>query len=292
MTRGRDSANCSRATCDDAGESDLALARTDRDSGRGRRVALAPRCCFRSGPICCSLRSLLLLLEWFINPRSESHGVWRVNPPGCGMAHHESAIRQYRVCQAAVLLAVDWLAAALVSLPRPPLGGVDCRARVIIAAVDLDARRSADNHTSEQSHTEERIFAYDLSRSIPPSLRHWMKEATKTLAPATDDRIYVFGADERSGSRLERRIECRCAKSVIQPEKTNLENLAEYPALAAPPRRAASSCLPTAGKPRERRAAVAGGGCGGNQDLSDVAGRAPGHRQCGGDQNARAEPGQ
>ncbi|MGH7875600.1 MAG: hypothetical protein ACREQO_25690, partial [Candidatus Binatia bacterium] len=28
--------------------------------------------------------------------------------------------------------------------------------------------------TSQQSHTEERIFAYDLSRSIPPSMRRWM----------------------------------------------------------------------------------------------------------------------
>ena len=42
--------------------------------------------------------------------------------------------------------------------------------------------------TSQHSHSEERIFAYDLSRSTPPSLRRWMAEATKTLAPAPDDR--------------------------------------------------------------------------------------------------------
>ncbi len=78
--------------------------------------------------------------------------------------------------------------------------------------------------TSQQSHTEERIFAYDLSRSSPPSMRRWMGEATKALAPASDDRIYVFGADSVQAPGLKQALNAD-AQSVIHPEKTNLENL-------------------------------------------------------------------
>ena len=78
--------------------------------------------------------------------------------------------------------------------------------------------------TSQQSHTEERIFAYDLSRSTPPSLRHWMMEATKTLAPATDNRVYIFGGDSVQAPGLKEALNAD-AQAGIHPEKTNLENL-------------------------------------------------------------------
>lgn len=78
--------------------------------------------------------------------------------------------------------------------------------------------------TSQQSRTEERIFAYDLSRSTPPSLRRWMVETTKTLAPARDDRVYVFGAEAVQVPGLKEAL-ATDGQSVVQPEKTNLENL-------------------------------------------------------------------
>src|SRR5258707_15120872 len=43
--------------------------------------------------------------------------------------------------------------------------------------------------TSEQTQNDERIFAYDLSQSIPASMRQWMVKATKELAPTRQDRI-------------------------------------------------------------------------------------------------------
>ena len=79
--------------------------------------------------------------------------------------------------------------------------------------------------TSEHSRNQERVFVYDLSRSMPPSLRGWMKNATETLAPARGDRIFVFGAETAQARGLNDALNPDAAQSVIQPERTNLENL-------------------------------------------------------------------
>jgi Ca-activated chloride channel family protein len=79
--------------------------------------------------------------------------------------------------------------------------------------------------TSEQARSQERVFAYDLSRSMPPSLRGWMKRATETLAPTRADRIFVFGAETAPAPGLNEVLNPDAAQSVIQPGKTNLENL-------------------------------------------------------------------
>jgi hypothetical protein len=53
----------------------------------------------------------------------------------------------------------------------------------------------ADPHfVTEQSTEQERIFAYDLSRSIAPAMRRWMAKATEAnLGPKRGDRIFIFG---------------------------------------------------------------------------------------------------
>ena len=79
--------------------------------------------------------------------------------------------------------------------------------------------------TSEHSRNQERVFAYDLSRSMPPSLRGWMKSATETLAPARGDRIFVFGAETAQARGLTDVLNPDTAQSLIRPDKTNLENL-------------------------------------------------------------------
>jgi hypothetical protein len=58
--------------------------------------------------------------------------------------------------------------------------------------------------TSQQSRQEERIFAYDVSRSVPPSLRPWMESATKQLAPGNSDRIYTFGGAAKESANLKK----------------------------------------------------------------------------------------
>src|SRR5574341_704083 len=93
--------------------------------------------------------------------------------------------------------------------------------------------------TKEQTQIEERIFAYDQSRSISPSMRRWMAGATKGLAPTGQDRVFVFGAEAKemtdaSGARSED----GAAKPDVDGEKTNLENLfATLLALPAAPDR-------------------------------------------------------
>jgi uncharacterized membrane protein len=85
---------------------------------------------------------------------------------------------------------------------------------------------------SQQSRREERVFAYDVSRSVPIGLRQWMEKTTEKLAPRRDDRIYAFGAtaNERASSSQALSGDI----SAVQPEKTNLENLLST-VLALPP---------------------------------------------------------
>jgi len=85
---------------------------------------------------------------------------------------------------------------------------------------------------SEQARREERVFAYDVSRSVPTGMRQWMEKTTAALAPRRDDRIYAFAAaaDERASSSQALSGDI----SAAQPEKTNLENLLST-VLALPP---------------------------------------------------------
>ena len=77
--------------------------------------------------------------------------------------------------------------------------------------------------TSQESRQEERIFAYDVSRSVPASLRPWMESKSKELAPGISDRIYTFGAAAKETSNLKDAL--TADNSASQPDKTNLENL-------------------------------------------------------------------
>jgi uncharacterized membrane protein len=89
--------------------------------------------------------------------------------------------------------------------------------------------------TSQQSHQEERVFAYDVSRSIPTGMRRWMESATKELAPDRNDRFFVFGAAPHERPNLNEALSDKVSDS--RPEKTNLENLlTSLLALPAAPR--------------------------------------------------------
>ena len=89
--------------------------------------------------------------------------------------------------------------------------------------------------TSQQSRQEERIFAYDVSRSVPASMRHWMESATQQLAPNSSDRIYTFGGTAKESTNLKEAL--AGDSSASQPDKTNLENLlTSLLALPAAPR--------------------------------------------------------
>ena len=49
--------------------------------------------------------------------------------------------------------------------------------------------------STRQSRAQERIFAFDVSDSIPSSLRQWMKDSRNGIpAPGPNDRVFVFGS--------------------------------------------------------------------------------------------------
>ena len=89
--------------------------------------------------------------------------------------------------------------------------------------------------TSQQSRQEERIFAYDVSRSVPASIRPWMESKSKQLAPGKSDRIYTFGAEAKEAANFQEAL--TGSASAGQSDKTNLENLlTSLLALPAAPR--------------------------------------------------------
>jgi len=80
--------------------------------------------------------------------------------------------------------------------------------------------------TSEQAQSEERIFAYDVSQSVPAAMRRWMVKATKELAPSRQDRFFVFGAAAKESSAVgAAAIGDSAMQSGVDGQKTNLENL-------------------------------------------------------------------
>ncbi|MGN6719240.1 MAG: hypothetical protein ACTHLX_17830, partial [Candidatus Binatia bacterium] len=81
--------------------------------------------------------------------------------------------------------------------------------------------------TGEESHSQERIFAYDVSRSIPPSMREWMKTTRAAPTPTSNDRVFLFGSAPIASSNgrelLDDAAQSRSAGA--DPDKPNLENL-------------------------------------------------------------------
>ena len=86
--------------------------------------------------------------------------------------------------------------------------------------------------TSQQSRHEERVFAYDVSRSVPGSIRPWMERTTEELAPGPSDRIYSFAAVTKENANFTEALTDN--KGANEPDKTNLENLLTS-LLALPP---------------------------------------------------------
>ena len=89
---------------------------------------------------------------------------------------------------------------------------------------------------SEHSRTEARTFAFDVSNSVPASLRQWMRESRNGLAaPKQNDHVFVFGSTAAEVADWQEQLADNPAKSsALQPEKTNLEAVLKA-VLAMPP---------------------------------------------------------
>lgn len=89
---------------------------------------------------------------------------------------------------------------------------------------------------SEQSRRQERVFAFDVSDSIPASMRQWMKNSRNGLpAPEPNDHVLVFGSTAAEVADWSDRLDAMGATSAgVPPDKTNLENVLKA-VLAMPP---------------------------------------------------------
>jgi len=78
-----------------------------------------------------------------------------------------------------------------------------------------------------QTEQEERIFAFDVSRSIPESMRRWMEStAENRFAPNRQDRIFVFGSEVQQVTNWQEWLKAQSSQqSAIGPAKTSLEKL-------------------------------------------------------------------
>ena len=86
----------------------------------------------------------------------------------------------------------------------------------------------ADPQTvTEQTKHEERIFAFDLSQSIPETMRRWMETTTDSrFSPNRQDRIFVFGAETREMADWRQALRGQSPEQgLIGSNKTNLEKL-------------------------------------------------------------------
>jgi Ca-activated chloride channel family protein len=80
---------------------------------------------------------------------------------------------------------------------------------------------------TEQTRHEERIFAFDLSQSIPESMHRWMEStADSRFSPNRQDRIFVFGSETREVTNWREWLKGENSEqSSIRPGKTSLEKL-------------------------------------------------------------------
>jgi Ca-activated chloride channel family protein len=68
-----------------------------------------------------------------------------------------------------------------------------------------------------------RVFAFDLSRSVPAEMRLWM--ARQNLVPRTGDRVFVFGGAAEEVKDWQRMLRGATSIERMAPERTNLEAL-------------------------------------------------------------------
>jgi Ca-activated chloride channel family protein len=111
-------------------------------------------------------------------------------------------------------------------------------ARTLILGLIIVALADPQSAT-RQSRSQERVFAFDISDSIPASVREWMKNSRNGLpAPGRDDRVLVFGSAAAEVADWSERLDGEGSRTAtVQPGKTNLENVLQTTlALPAAPR--------------------------------------------------------
>ncbi len=123
------------------------------------------------------------------------------------------------------LLPVVWL-----RYRRLPIAAIAWRTVLLLTVIAA----LADPRIAEPAAAEkrgERVFAFDVSRSVPAETRRWMLRQRRL--PSAGDRAFVFAGAPIETSDWKRRLEAPAADA--KPERTNLEAL--FSALLDLPRR-------------------------------------------------------
>ena len=112
------------------------------------------------------------------------------------------------------------------------------RTMVIVLLILTLANPQTVDRQVKESQQGERLFFFDLSRSIPPSMRQWMASAVQQFAPNRRDRFFVFASETKEADDWKEWLGGAAAQqNAIRPEKTNLENVfSTVLALPAAPR--------------------------------------------------------
>jgi Ca-activated chloride channel homolog len=106
--------------------------------------------------------------------------------------------------------------------------------RTLIAALLISALADPQAVSKHTTH-EERLFAFDVSRSVLPGMRRWMEQyAQGEFAPGGADRVYLFGDDAVNANNWRELLQ-GAQTAGVDPKKTNLEKLLTT-LLALPPR--------------------------------------------------------
>ena len=109
--------------------------------------------------------------------------------------------------------------------------------RTLILAVLIIALADPQFVTKQtKRESEERIFAFDVSKSISASMRQWMDSSAQgALAPNGSDRTLIFAAEAKDSANWRESIKAGPAvQNTVKPENTNLQQLFEN-LLSLPP---------------------------------------------------------
>ncbi|MBI2359307.1 MAG: VWA domain-containing protein, partial [Deltaproteobacteria bacterium] len=111
---------------------------------------------------------------------------------------------------------------------RRGLGAVLWRSCALVALVLALAGPEWTQETTIEREPEkiERIFAFDLSRSIPDGMKAWMVEkAKRELGVKREERTFVFAREVKEVKDWERWVGGKAASDTLGAQRTNLEAL-------------------------------------------------------------------
>jgi Ca-activated chloride channel family protein len=81
-------------------------------------------------------------------------------------------------------------------------------------------------HETSFTRREKRMFAFDLSQSMPAAVRQrFIQVARQDFSLSSEDRVFVFGGKAQEPVDWERWVQADAPTAAVQPQQTNLEAL-------------------------------------------------------------------